>query len=262
MHFHTGEHGFDVPGWDGVNEGVHIEHDYGDGEAVGVSLHGAGVGVVPLDTHTLFLILREILAAKAKGHRGQEALRKRGQHTSIRPQGQKLFELQASLFGHSRRRPGSWCWADLSRPRTARRAGTERSIWVRHRPRPGWLWKRRCWWGSTAWWWQWRTPSGRKTPQTGRCKAGCRPTGREGKKRLHTQRGETVQFSACCCRCCRRRVTLSRAMRSPADTMKGTRLLMNQLSHRVPVPRPMILMVSFSLASFSYTIPLMIMATE
>lgn len=82
----TRKHSFDVPSRDSVNEGVHIEHDYRDGETVGVSLHGAGVGVIPLDTHTLFLILREILAAEAKGHRGQEALRKWGQNTSIRPQ--------------------------------------------------------------------------------------------------------------------------------------------------------------------------------
>lgn len=106
MYFHTREHGFDVPGWDGVNEGVHIEHDYRDGEAVGVSLHRAGVGVVPLDTHTLFLILWEILTAEAKGYGGQEALRKRGQNTSVRTQGQKQFQRQASFFRHSRRRLG------------------------------------------------------------------------------------------------------------------------------------------------------------
>lgn len=44
--------------------------------------------------------------------------------------------------------------------------------------------------------------------------------------------------------------------------MKGTKLLMNQLAQRVPVPSPMIRMVSFRRASFSYTTPLMIMATE
>lgn len=57
-------------------------------------------------------------------------------------------------------------------------------------------------------------------------------------------------------------LALSRAMSSAAETRNGTMLLMNQLNQSVPVPRPMILMVSFSLASFSYTTPLMIMATE
>lgn len=37
---------------------------------------------------------------------------------------------------------------------------------------------------------------------------------------------------------------------------------MNQLSHRMPLFSPMILIVSFSRASFSYTTPLMMMATE
>lgn len=75
----TRKYCFDVPGCDGVNDGVHIEHDYRDGEAVGVSFHRAGVEVVPLDAHTLFFILREILTAESKGHRRQEALRKREQ---------------------------------------------------------------------------------------------------------------------------------------------------------------------------------------
>lgn len=33
--------------------------------------------VVPLDAHALLFILREVLTAEAKGHRGQETLRKR-----------------------------------------------------------------------------------------------------------------------------------------------------------------------------------------
>lgn len=37
---------------------------------------------------------------------------------------------------------------------------------------------------------------------------------------------------------------------------------MNQLSHRMPLSSPMILIVSFSRASFSYTTPLIMMATE
>lgn len=37
---------------------------------------------------------------------------------------------------------------------------------------------------------------------------------------------------------------------------------MNQLSHRIPLFSPIILIVSFSRASFSYTTPLMMMATE
>lgn len=76
---HTRKYCFDVPGCDGVNEGVHIKHDNRDSEAVGVSFHRAGVEVVPLDSHTLLFILREILATKAKGHRGQEALRRQEQ---------------------------------------------------------------------------------------------------------------------------------------------------------------------------------------
>lgn len=51
-------------------------------------------------------------------------------------------------------------------------------------------------------------------------------------------------------------------MRSAAEIRKGIRLLMNQLNHSVPELRPIILMVSFSLASFSYTIDLVIIATE
>lgn len=66
---HTRKYCFDVPSNDGVNEGIHIKHDYGDGEAVGVSFHRAGVEVIPLNAHTLLFILREILTAKAKGHR-------------------------------------------------------------------------------------------------------------------------------------------------------------------------------------------------
>ena len=57
-------------------------------------------------------------------------------------------------------------------------------------------------------------------------------------------------------------LTFSRVMSSRADTRNGTTLLMNQLTHSVPVPMPMILMVSLRRASFSYTTPLMIMATE
>ena len=45
-------------------------------------MHRAGVEVVPLDAHTLFFILREILTAKTKGHRGQETLRK-GEQTIL-----------------------------------------------------------------------------------------------------------------------------------------------------------------------------------
>uniref|UniRef100_A0A0E9UST9 Uncharacterized protein n=1 Tax=Anguilla anguilla TaxID=7936 RepID=A0A0E9UST9_ANGAN len=37
---------------------------------------------------------------------------------------------------------------------------------------------------------------------------------------------------------------------------------MNRLSHRIPLSNPMILMVSFRRASFSYTTPLMMIATE
>lgn len=48
----------------------------------------------------------------------------------------------------------------------------------------------------------------------------------------------------------------------PALISNGIKLLMNQLSHRMPLFSPMILMVSLSLASFSYTTPLMMMATE
>lgn len=64
----TRKHCFDVPGSDGVNEGVHIKHHYRDGEAVGVSFHRADVDVVPLDPQALLFILRKVLAAEAEGH--------------------------------------------------------------------------------------------------------------------------------------------------------------------------------------------------
>ncbi|TNN64376.1 hypothetical protein EYF80_025417 [Liparis tanakae] len=56
--------------------------------------------------------------------------------------------------------------------------------------------------------------------------------------------------------------TFNNSTSKPALTSSGIRLLMNQLSHRVPLFSPMILMVSLSRASFSYTTPLMMMATE
>lgn len=56
--------------------------------------------------------------------------------------------------------------------------------------------------------------------------------------------------------------TFSNITNKPALMSRGIKLLMNQLSHRMPLFSPMILMVSFSRASFSYTTPLMIMATE
>lgn len=80
---HTRKYCFDVPRCSGVNEGVHIKHDYRHSEAVWVSFHRAGVEVVPLDPHTLLFILREILTAKAKGHRWQETLRKQVQTLNL-----------------------------------------------------------------------------------------------------------------------------------------------------------------------------------
>lgn len=56
--------------------------------------------------------------------------------------------------------------------------------------------------------------------------------------------------------------TFSSITNKPALIRRGIRLLMNQLSHRMPLFSPMILMVSLSRASFSYTTPLMMMATE
>lgn len=57
-------------------------------------------------------------------------------------------------------------------------------------------------------------------------------------------------------------VTLSSNTSSPALMSRGIRLLMNQLNHRMPLSRPMILIVSFSRASFSYTTLFRMMATE
>lgn len=73
---HTRKNCFDVPGCDGIDEGVHIKHDYRGSEVVRVSLHRAGAEVVPLNAHALLFILREILTAEAKGHRRQKTLRK------------------------------------------------------------------------------------------------------------------------------------------------------------------------------------------
>ena len=56
--------------------------------------------------------------------------------------------------------------------------------------------------------------------------------------------------------------TFNNITNKPALISSGIKLLMNQLSHRMPLFSPMILMVSLSLASFSYTTPLMMMATE
>lgn len=57
-------------------------------------------------------------------------------------------------------------------------------------------------------------------------------------------------------------LTFSNISSKPALIRSGIKLLMNQLSHRMPLFSPMILMVSLSRASFSYTTPLMMMATE
>ncbi len=57
-------------------------------------------------------------------------------------------------------------------------------------------------------------------------------------------------------------VTLSSSTSSPALISSGIRLLMNQLNHRMPLFNPIILMVSFSLASFSYTTLFRMIATE
>lgn len=57
-------------------------------------------------------------------------------------------------------------------------------------------------------------------------------------------------------------ITLSSNTSSPALMSRGIRLLMNQLNHRMPLSRPMILIVSFSRASFSYTTLFRMMATE
>lgn len=71
----TRKHRFNVPSCEGVDKGVHIKHSYGGGKAVRVALHRAGPQVKPLDPHTLFLVLREILTAKTKGYRRQKTLK-------------------------------------------------------------------------------------------------------------------------------------------------------------------------------------------
>lgn len=254
----TREHGFDVPGWYGVNEGVHIQHDYRDSEAVGVSFHRAGVGVIPLDTNTLFLILREILAAEAKGHRGQEALRKWGQSTSIRLQRQKRFNFDL-CYADTHSKDSDFGVESIS-PGHAQHVGQVQSKVYEPTASCG-----QVGFGKESADEETLHDGGsgkrREEEKHHRRVAVRQDVAPLGKKRRRVEKpSELKQLPdwRCCC-CC---LTLSRAMRSPAETRKGTRLLINQLSHRVPVPRPMILMVSFSLASFSYTIPLMIMATE
>lgn len=61
---------------------------------------------------------------------------------------------------------------------------------------------------------------------------------------------------------CVAKPTFSNITNKPALIRSGIKLLMNQLSHRMPLFSPMILMVSLSRASFSYTTPFMMMATE
>lgn len=56
--------------------------------------------------------------------------------------------------------------------------------------------------------------------------------------------------------------TFSNITNRPALIKRGIKLLMNQLSQRMPLSSPMILIVSLSRASFSYTTPLIMMATE
>lgn len=56
--------------------------------------------------------------------------------------------------------------------------------------------------------------------------------------------------------------TFNNITNNPALISRGIKLLMNQLSQRVPLFSPMILIVSLRRASFSYTTPLMMIATE
>lgn len=64
------------------------------------------------------------------------------------------------------------------------------------------------------------------------------------------------------CRRMRKSHTFRMRTSRAALMSSGIRLLMNQLSHRIPLSNPIILMVSFRRASFSYTMPLIMMATE
>lgn len=70
----TWKNSFNVPSGQSIDDSIYIQHHNGGGKVVAVSLHGAGFQVKPLDPHTLLFILREILTAKTKGHRRQEAL--------------------------------------------------------------------------------------------------------------------------------------------------------------------------------------------
>lgn len=70
----TREDGLNVPGHDAIEEGVKVHEEYGGGEAEVVLLHGAGEQVAPLDAHPLLLEQGKVLTAKAKRHRGQQAL--------------------------------------------------------------------------------------------------------------------------------------------------------------------------------------------
>lgn len=74
--------------------------------------------------------------------------------------------------------------------------------------------------------------------------------------------GQLVHFSDISCNHVFRIITLSTSTNSPALISRGIRLLMNQLSHKIPLSKPMILIVSLSRASFSYTTLFRMMATE
>lgn len=71
---HTWEDTLEVPGGQAIEDSVQQQQPHGRSEAVRVSWHGAGTQVVPLDAHPLLLVEGEVIAAEAKGHRGQQAL--------------------------------------------------------------------------------------------------------------------------------------------------------------------------------------------
>lgn len=60
---------FDVPGGQAIQDSIQEKQPPRSGKSVPISFHRADVDVVPLNTHPLLFIEREVLAAKAERHR-------------------------------------------------------------------------------------------------------------------------------------------------------------------------------------------------
>ena len=70
------EDGFDVPGQEAVDDCVDEQHPDASRQRVLVAgaLLGAGPDVVPLSSHSLFLVVGEVGAAEPERHVGDQAL--------------------------------------------------------------------------------------------------------------------------------------------------------------------------------------------